>query len=200
MRKFSGNDYHRMPWKNGGGVTTQLAIWPENADLSGFDWRISTADIAEPGPFSLFDGYDRSLAVLRGAGIALELDGLHAATLTPQNPPLRFGGELQAHAALLDGPVADFNVISKRGRWSHMLERVALNGKLRYAINADRMFIYCAQGGTVQIRLASGETADCAEGSAVMLDDSDGAHADLSASSSLLYLARITANGSPHAE
>ncbi|HEX7647063.1 MAG TPA: HutD family protein [Noviherbaspirillum sp.] len=200
MRKFSSNDYRRMPWKNGGGVTTQLAIWPEDADLSSFDLRISTADIAKPGPFSLFAGCDRSLAVLRGAGIALEFDGLSATILTPSNLPLRFGGEQQVRAALLDGPVTDFNIISRRSRWSHTLERLALNDKLRRAINADRMFVYCAQGGAVQIRLPSGKTVDCAEGNAVMLDASDGAHADFSASSSLLYLARFTAKGNTHAE
>ena len=28
-------------WKNGGGVTHELAVWPDGADLSGFDARLS---------------------------------------------------------------------------------------------------------------------------------------------------------------
>ena len=36
-------DHRRMPWKNGRGETTEIAIWPPTAGLDGFDWRISMA-------------------------------------------------------------------------------------------------------------------------------------------------------------
>ena len=43
MHKWSKQDYHTMPWKNGGGSTTELAIFPAGANLDNFVWRLSTA-------------------------------------------------------------------------------------------------------------------------------------------------------------
>ncbi len=54
------------PWKNGGGRTAEILAMPEGAGLDGFDWRISTAEVAQSGPFSLFAGLDRWLTVLEG--------------------------------------------------------------------------------------------------------------------------------------
>jgi environmental stress-induced protein Ves len=64
-----------MPWKNGGDETTEVAAGPPGASLETFDWRISMAHIAQSGPFSLFPGVDRTLAVLSGVGIRLSVAG-----------------------------------------------------------------------------------------------------------------------------
>ncbi|MGH8415137.1 MAG: HutD family protein, partial [Gammaproteobacteria bacterium] len=36
-------NYRRMPWKNGCGWTTEIAVFPADAGLTGkpFDWRVS---------------------------------------------------------------------------------------------------------------------------------------------------------------
>ena len=49
------------PWKNGGGTTTEVAVFPAGASFDDFGWRISIADIARGGPFSQFPGIDRTL-------------------------------------------------------------------------------------------------------------------------------------------
>ncbi len=43
-----------MPWKNGGGETAEIAVFPPSADLSEFGWRISMATVSSDGPFSAF--------------------------------------------------------------------------------------------------------------------------------------------------
>ena len=62
-----------MTWKNGGGSTSQIQIFPQDADPAGesFLWRLSSAAVTDPGPFSLFKGYDRWLVILRGDGLVL---------------------------------------------------------------------------------------------------------------------------------
>ena len=50
MKILRSNDYRRMPWKNGGGETVEIAVSPERAPLSDFDWRISMATATSP-PF-----------------------------------------------------------------------------------------------------------------------------------------------------
>lgn len=109
---------HRvMPWKNGGGSTTEVAVGPEGAGLDGFDWRISMATVAADGPFSLFPGIDRTLAILGGAGLVLH--GLDAGPvrLTRGSAPFAFPADAAVSATLLDGPITDLNVMTRRGRF-----------------------------------------------------------------------------------
>ena len=62
-----------MPWRNGLGTTTEIAAEP-SAD-GRFHWRLSIADVAQSGPFSSFEGYDRTIAVVAGAGMRLAVAG-----------------------------------------------------------------------------------------------------------------------------
>jgi environmental stress-induced protein Ves len=69
MRKLAPPSYRTMPWKNGGGTTIEIARSPEppeGAGLDDLDWRVSMARVDGPGPFSRFEGVDRTLAVLDG--------------------------------------------------------------------------------------------------------------------------------------
>jgi environmental stress-induced protein Ves len=61
MRKLVPADYRVIPWKNGGGTTTEIFIHPEGAGWDTFEWRAGIADIAQSGPFSSFPGIDRSI-------------------------------------------------------------------------------------------------------------------------------------------
>ncbi|MBQ0935948.1 HutD/Ves family protein [Ideonella paludis] len=99
-------------WRNGGGQTRELLAWPE-----AVDWRlrISVADVAQEGPFSLYPGVQRHLAVWQGAGLALhrEEGGAEPITLTPSSPAWAFEGEWRISASLLDGPVRDLNLMCR---------------------------------------------------------------------------------------
>lgn len=165
MRKLTAADYRTMPWKNGAGVTTELAIEPASASLDDFEWRISSAQVRQAGPFSRFDGIDRSLAIIAGNGLLWHGErASHALTRTSQ--PLAFTGEEAVHAALTDGPVVDFNVMTRRTRWSHTLHCLECRGIQSLRRDADMLFVYCADGariscsaGADRLSLATGEAA-----------------------------------------
>ncbi len=72
---LKAENHRRMPWKNGGGVTVEIAIHPQGASVDDFDWRVSMATVASDGPFSVFPGIDRTLSVLEGDGILLDVEG-----------------------------------------------------------------------------------------------------------------------------
>ena len=59
-----------------GGETRQLAIAPVGATVAArdFHWRFSTATVLQSGPFTVFDGYSRYLAIRSGAGLDLADD------------------------------------------------------------------------------------------------------------------------------
>ncbi|MEL4429136.1 HutD family protein [Shewanella mangrovisoli] len=123
-------------WKNGGGSTKQLLIWPKGANLSNFDFRISIATISSDGPFSLFHGIDRQLCILEGEGVKLKIKGndlgqSEEIILRPNDPPFCFSGETQIESKLLDNQILDFNVMTRRGNYTARIERIKCNGKVQ---------------------------------------------------------------------
>jgi len=103
-------DYTRQPWKNGKGVTVELA----RADRDGaMLWRLSMATVAEDGHFSLFPGIERNLTVLTGPGFRLSGDGI-ALDCRPLRP-VAFPGDIAVSAVDTKGqPSTDFNVMTAR--------------------------------------------------------------------------------------
>jgi len=46
-----------LPWKNGGGVTREVAATPPGVIWVHFDWRVSIAEIHSAGPFFALSGH-----------------------------------------------------------------------------------------------------------------------------------------------
>ena len=57
-RVIRNQDLTRIPWKNGGGTTAEVAAFPEGSNFETFGWRISMADVTSDGPFSSFPEID----------------------------------------------------------------------------------------------------------------------------------------------
>lgn len=127
MRVLRAADRIAVPWKNGGGVTREVAASPPGAGMEAFDWRISIADVAASGPFSAFPGIDRILTVIEGSGLSLSIDGRAAVVLEVGSPPLAFPGEARCEAGLRNGPVRDLNVMVRRGARRAQVRRRSLD-------------------------------------------------------------------------
>ncbi|MEO8346305.1 MAG: HutD family protein [Betaproteobacteria bacterium] len=113
-RVLSPTDYRRMPWKNGGGHTTEIAAHPEGSGMASFAWRVSVADVEKDGPFSTFAGIDRTLVLLAGAGFTLTGEG-EPLEMRATFEPVRFSGDSTLSCNLVSGPVRDFNLMVRRG-------------------------------------------------------------------------------------
>ena len=110
MRIIRPSEYRVMPWKNGGGETTEVFVSPSTGP---FDWRVSIATVNEDGPFSNFAGYERHIMVLSGRGMALDVAGRGKFELEPLKP-FSFSGDAQVIGSLPHGPVLDFNFMVRR--------------------------------------------------------------------------------------
>ncbi|MFZ6863837.1 HutD family protein [Undibacterium sp. Ji67W] len=159
MRKWTQQDYHTMPWKNGGGSTTELAIFPSDATLDNFVWRLSTATVNTDGPFSHFAQIDRTLAILSGAGLILHTDDGQQepaanVQLTQASSPHRFAGELPINAELIEDTVLDLNMMTRRDVCSHYMQRLSAGEHFVAAGDAQQLLLYCAKGTAT---LSSGE-------------------------------------------
>lgn len=123
VHHYRAADYPRMPWRNGGGTTQEVACNPGGSTAS-FDWRLSIADVAQDGGFSSFAGYQRIITVLEGRGIQLTVDDNPQAPLAPRQA-YAFAGDAQVQCRLLDGPIRDFNLIYAPARFHARLQWVA---------------------------------------------------------------------------
>ena len=110
--------YRRTPWKNGGGVTIDIAgAYRPGADPAGWDgmiWRFGRTRIERPGPFSDLAGHDRILAVIEGRGLVLHAAGRAPLDVREPFAPVRFPGEWTIASALTAGPVGVLNLIADR--------------------------------------------------------------------------------------
>lgn len=124
MRLLKASERAARPWKNGGGVTFDVASFPEGSSLDTFAWRISIAEVAGDGPFSRFEGIDRSTAILAGEGFRLTFGDGRVEDLRLDAPALAYPGDVDAQCTLLGGPVRDLNVMTRRGVYRHRLRLV----------------------------------------------------------------------------
>lgn len=193
MHKLTTGDFLVMPWKNGGGVTTQLAVFPPGAGLDKFDWRISTAQVASEGPFSLFPGIDRSLAVIQGHGLILTGADGECHRMGEGSDPFIFRGEQRIDAQLKGGSVIDFNVMTRRSACSHLLEVTELQGARRFVPRSDLMMVYMARGNRLAGQDTHGNVEVCSEGEAILVDWREEPEIELAAESPvILCVAHIT--------
>ena len=124
LTRFTPAQYKRMPWKNGGGMTTELMAEPNpgaNGLPAGFLWRISIAEVAMSGPFSDFSDYLRTIMLLEGNGFILkcaDAEGQPKAGKRLDRPyePFAFDGAWKTDCSLIDGPIKDFNLMVARDR------------------------------------------------------------------------------------
>ena len=132
-----------QPWKNGAGLTREIAFGGPSA--VEFDWRLSVAEVAHDAPFSAFPGIDRCITLLRGPGMRLlASDASIDHALTAPLTPFRFSGDLPLMATLVSGPCSDFNVMTRRGRWR---SEVSIHrGRAALADEAGVTLLLCCDG------------------------------------------------------
>lgn len=153
------------PWRNGGGVTRELASHPKAASAQdgAWDWRVSIADVSKAGDFSAFPGMERVLTVIDGELLLLTVDG-------DEHPlekyrPFRFSGEAAAHGALPTGDIRDLNVITRTGSFKGFTSIIELSKKRAHPVFEGQLAVLLQGQATVSAGnlSVSAEAADAAE-------------------------------------
>ncbi|ACP26493.1 hypothetical protein NGR_c27440 [Sinorhizobium fredii NGR234] len=146
MKILRSNDYRHMPWKNGGGETIEIAVSPDRAPLSDFDWRVSMATVANDGLFSSFPGIDRTLSILEGAGMTLSIEGRPPKLLTVADAPLSFPADVTTSAKLANGPITDLNVMTRRQSLRHRVRKLHVEHSQPITSHARELIFFCHRG------------------------------------------------------
>ena len=120
IRHLPASERVAQAWKNGGGITREVAVFPAGASMDDFLWRVSMAEVTEAGPFSLFAGIDRHLTVLSGT---LRLDVSDRRVILAAGESLAFAGDVAVSGVPLT-PVTDLNVMTRRGKFRAVVRRI----------------------------------------------------------------------------
>jgi len=170
MKILRAAGHKRMPWKNGGGETVEIAISPDGAGLADFDWRVSMATVASDGPFSSFPGIDRTLSILEGNGMELFIEGREPVLLTQESDPLAFAADISVSATLPDGTITDLNVMTRRNALRHTVARLGIDGRKSEELSQGSFLLFCARGKVTAE--AGGDTIELGTGDALLIEES----------------------------
>jgi environmental stress-induced protein Ves len=163
---LSHSSFKRQTWKNGLGHTDEIAIHPAGADLrrGDFLWRLSSARIEQSSPFSVFPQHDRTLVVLRGAGVRLthsfvvgssahhasEESEFEEAVDVGSMEPYEFPGDVPSRCELMDGPIEDLSVFIRKAEVEASVEIIDLPGdpeaEFAWSPHGRWNFAFAAQG------------------------------------------------------
>ena len=134
-----------IPWKNGGGITHEAIRVPASGEP--FLWRVSIAHIERPGAFSDFAGYNRTMVLLRGEGMALRFGNGDRKVLRQIGELVQFDGALAANCELLGGPCMDLNLMVANSLSKVPARVQSLNAPLHLtASTGESVLLACVQG------------------------------------------------------
>lgn len=183
------SDYRVMPWRNGGGTTREILAYP--SDTENFDWRLSIADIQADGPFSPFPGYARTIMLLEGDGMRLEIDDAPAVTVREKFRPLDFDGGSATYCTLTSGPIRDLNIMTAKARVAHSCEVIEAFPCLPPARRLASAVVVHALQGLTRARITRAATVTVPESHTLLITAPARLrqlHAAEGAKSLLLYL------------
>ncbi|GAA5191834.1 hypothetical protein GCM10023346_12390 [Arthrobacter gyeryongensis] len=153
------------PWRNGGGVTRELASHPKavSAQDGAWDWRVSIADVGSAGEFSTFPGMERVITVIDGELLLLTVDG-------EEHPlekyrPFRFSGEAASASALPTGDIRDLNVIARAGEFKGYTSIIELSKKRAHPVFEGQLAVLLEGKASVSPGAEPTETAASGDGS-----------------------------------
>jgi uncharacterized protein len=167
-------DYRETQWRNGGGVTYEIAREPPAADA--FEWRLSLARIHRDGPFSDFSGYQRALTLVSGAGC--RLSGLRSkpVELRQVGATALFDGAAAITCELLAGPCEDLNLMVRAPGRIVSVEQFSLLAHDTESLRANcSCAAFCLEGAVECLHLSSGERVTLAVQDTLLVDAADAA-------------------------
>ena len=147
IKLLDPSQYITTPWRNGGGVTVDIAV---ATDRDGNSWRFGRTPIVQPGPFSDYRGFDRVQVLVAGSGLVLETPDGEIDVRQPFRP-VRFAGETPIVSRLEAGPVEVVNLIGDRAKVRIDIRVLQAGGDI--ILGAGTHIAYCPDGpATIEVQ------------------------------------------------
>jgi uncharacterized protein len=174
-------DLKPQPWRNGGGVTRELASHSgassgtdsaeaassddgASSDNGAWDWRVSIADVTKAGDYSAFPGMEWLLTVVEGELLLLSVDGTEHPL--EKYRPFRFPGGAASSSALPTGDIRNLNIITREGAFKAYTSILELSKKRAHPVFGGQLGILLQ--GQATVTPGSAASGDDASGNAAV--------------------------------
>ena len=151
---LSPEAFNTIPWKNGLGHTTELAI-NSGGNLDNFDWRLSIASVVNDGDFSNFSGYQRHLVLIEGEGLILDHRNGDIDELTNLLDVARFDGGSKTCGRLVNGAIKDFNIMTNDNSFTAEVNCYVKQHSAEISLLADRLIFTYSLANEMKIEHGS---------------------------------------------
>jgi uncharacterized protein len=145
-------DIAAAPWKNGLGLTWEIAIDATPTANNPFRWRISRARITETCLFSAYPGVRRWLALALGGALEIRIDAMPPHTLERSGQWLAFDGGALVESVPLDGVVEDFNLMVAEPALDAEILHRPLTGSMVLLPEADTITVFHLLDGRAELQ------------------------------------------------
>jgi uncharacterized protein len=154
-----------------GGKTTQLAIYPREAEYTqrNFIWRISSAEVeVEESQFTHLPGFQRFIMILEGE-MFLQHEGQHQVLLKTFEQD-RFNGSWKTRSR---GKAKDFNLMLAQGYEGELRAVHIQNEVLHLTLDSGIWQVFYCFKGTITATIREEETFVLEKGNVLILNSED---------------------------
>jgi len=130
MRIIRKADFVAGRWRNGMGVSWDIASDPQDGD--DFGWRFAIARIDADVPFSIYPDVDRIFTLIEGNGLDLDFEGQSSLAVGHRFVPHPYPCDVPTFCRLRDGPCRALNLFTRRGRWHAVADILSSGGEIAH--------------------------------------------------------------------
>ena len=152
MRIIRSHEFREGRWRNGMGVSWDIASDPPGAE--DFGWRFATARIERDVPFSNYPGVDRIFTLIAGDGLTLDFANGSRLAVERRFVPHPFACDVDADCRLNSGPCMALNLFMRRERWTASADILSCGAEIAHD---GPILLFALQGAADADGLALGE-------------------------------------------
>ena len=178
MRIIRSTDFVEGRWRNGMGVSWDIASDPP--DEADFGWRFAIARIDADVPFSRYENVDRIFTLIEGDGLDLDFEGRKTLAVDSLFVPHPYACDVPTFCRLRAGPCYALNLFMRRGAWTADAEILSSRSDISHP---GPILLFALKGR------ATVNGSDLAEGDAAIADE----HAIIEPQG-FVYAARLSAS------
>jgi environmental stress-induced protein Ves len=152
MRIIRKSDLVEGRWRNGMGVSWDIASDPPGVD--DFGWRFAIARIDVDVPFSLYQQVDRIFTLIEGRGLALDFAGGRTLAVDKLFVPHPYPCDVPTFCRFTDGPCRALNLFLRRGAWHAAVDVLSSGAEI---VHDGPILLFALQGAADVDGVALGE-------------------------------------------
>ncbi len=141
MRIIRRSEFAEGRWRNGMGVSWDIASDPPGTE--DFGWRFAVARIDADVPFSIYPQVDRIFTLIDGFGLDLDFEGFPSLAVHRRFVPHPYPCDVPTFCRLRDAPCRALNVFTKRGAWRSAADVISSGAEI---VHPGTILLFALEG------------------------------------------------------